>query len=237
MVESRLQRLIRRRRFTEAEMLARTFKLPLQDLHKAKATFFTELLSPWREPKPDDVEVKETLEELTKVLRQVEDLNFVVECCVTAALPKLNELRYPLFFFGRSNVCVTVGAFLRSLLLLARDAIRNNSSQQDVNLDLMARVSSTLQRLETFLLTPESGESRSDRNADIDQWVQFSRAEMSAECAKRLSSGRLDQAKTIWDRHRSEFSLDPSTVQSFLDAMASKWDVKVKYCTHNGPRS
>ncbi len=91
--EARLQRLIRRRRFAEAEEMALAFSLPMDELHTAKATWLMERLSPWRVPEPSEHEVAELLDDLRTVLTKVTDLNFVVQCCVTAALPKLDQLR------------------------------------------------------------------------------------------------------------------------------------------------
>ncbi len=108
------------------------------------------------------------------------------------------------------------------MLLLARDTIRNNCGGDEINLDLMAVVSRTLQRLETFLLV--SAEESKD---DVNAWVRFSRASMLDECRGFLSAGRIDAAQLVWDRHRSEFNVNGATVEEMLAILPATWDVEV----------
>ena len=87
------------------------------------------------------------MNDLKSTLLKVENLDYIVRCCVTAALPELGQIR--------------------DLLLLARETIRNNQESQEVSLDLMVKVSLALQRIETFSLAYDEG--------SIDDWVRFSR--------------------------------------------------------------
>ena len=77
---------------------------------------------------------------------KMNDLNFVVELCVTAAVPDLT--------------------MSRNLLTFARKKIVNNSGV--VSEKLMLKVGETLHRLETFVLLQE-GED------DVELWLEFTR--------------------------------------------------------------
>ena len=212
-LEARLERLIRRQKFGEAEKFARQYKLPVEPVYRGKSASILERLSPWRKEPFSQGEEDELMQELKKTLGKVSDLAYLVEWCVTAAVPKLSQLR--------------------SLLHLARDTIRNNAKMDDVvGIDLMARVSRALKRLKTFTLCfPET------ECGAIDEWICFSRADLRVECKKLLHFGKEREAILVWNRHKVEYIGDISceAVKEFLDLLPSsvwKLEPRLNWLSH-----
>ena len=85
-------------------------------------------------------------------------------------------------------------------------------ADQDLENSLMARVSHTLHRLETFGFIQNASDAGTDvqkrRSSEshqldsINAWIEFSRAEMFLECCRRLGGGQLKAAMLIWKRHQ-----------------------------------
>ncbi len=215
-LEARLQRLLKRQRFKEAEALVNNFKLPIAPLHQAKTTWLVGKLSPWRDPAPGEAEARELLQELKTTLLHITDLDYVVQCCLAAALPKLEDIR--------------------SLLLLARDIIRKSHEcgGGGTSLDLLTTVSRSLQKLETFgLVSASSGgedvSSFSSATADVDRWTKFSRSCMLEECRRLLRIGRMEAAALVWQRHRGEFvDMGAEDVAEMLALIPTGLDMEVR---------
>ena len=198
-LEARLERLVRRQKFEEAEKFARQYKLPVEPVHRGKSAWIMERLSPWRKKPFIEGEEDELMEELKGTLGKFDDLAYLVECCVTAAVPQLSQLR--------------------SLLHLARDTIRNNAKMDDVvGFDLMSRVSRALKRLKTFTLCFPERKCGAD-----DEWIGFSRADLRVECKKLLNLGKEREAILVWNRHKVEFidDMNCEAVKEFLDLIPS----------------
>ena len=107
--EARLTRLLRRGKFDEAEKFAKLSRLSLEEVHQAKAAWLMEQLSPWtvqKDKQNDDKSKEDLFEDLKKTLLAMEDLEYMVRCSVTAAMPSLK--------------------LTRELLVLARTVIQNN---------------------------------------------------------------------------------------------------------------
>ena len=177
--EQRLQRLLKRLKFDEAEKFAASFKLPLEPVHQARAAHLLTFLSPWKAPDPARPHAA-VMAELEATLTKMTDLNFVVELCVTAAAPSL--------------------AMTRDLLNFARRKIENNPGS--VSEQLLLRVGRTLHRLETFVLVhPDPG----DLVDTVDTWMEFTRAAMLGQVETLLARGDLERALLVWIRHQAEF--------------------------------
>ena len=212
-LEARLERLVRRQKFEEAEKFARQYKLPVEPVHRGKFAWIMERLSPWRKDPFGEGEEDDLMKELKRTLGKFDDLAYLVECCVTAAVPKLSQLR--------------------SLLHLARDTIRNNAKMDDVvGFDLMVRVSRALKRLKTFTLCfPEN------QSGSIDEWISFSRADLCVECKKLLKLGKEREAILVWNRHKVEFidHMNCESVREFLDLVpSSEWKIepRLRWLSH-----
>ena len=149
-----------------------------EQIYKAKSAWLLDHLSPWRQEdmaRPH----KGLLEELKTTFGRMLDLDYVVELCVTAALPSL--------------------PMTRELLLFARTKIENNVDT--ISEALMLRVGNTLHRLETFSLVQGEGEASSL----VDQWMEFTRACMLNMVEQALTQGDLSKALLLWIRHQAEF--------------------------------
>ena len=95
--EARLARLIKRSKFDEAEKFANSFKLDKEQVFQAKAPWLLNFLSPWKAEDPSSPH-REAYQQLEDTLTKMIDLNFVVELCVTAAMPSLAMTRDLLTF-------------------------------------------------------------------------------------------------------------------------------------------
>ena len=200
-LEARLQRLIRRQKFDEAINFAKLFRLSVETVYQAKANNLLEQLSPWKTEKLSDKEEENLIVELKECLKKLNDLDFMVQCCITAALPKLDQIR--------------------SLLTLGRETIRNNADKS-LSVDLMVNVSLTLQKLETFNLARPQG--------TIDEWIEFSRSRPLDECLEFLKGGNLNAVLIMWSRHKPDISvdLDSDVILEMLDSISPKWSVEEK---------
>ena len=83
-LEARLERLVRRLKFDEAEKFARQYKLPVAPVHRGRTSHIMERLSPWRKEPFADGEEDRLVEELKRSLGNFDDLAYLVECCATA---------------------------------------------------------------------------------------------------------------------------------------------------------
>ena len=190
--EARLARLLKRLKFEEAEKFAASFNLDKEQIHHARASWLLNFLSPWKPEDPSQPHTK-VIRELETTLTKMTDLNFVVDLCVTAAVPSLS--------------------MTRDLLNFARRKIENNP--EDVTERLLLRVGQTLHRLETFVLIQTGGEGE----GGMDTWMEFTRASMLTSIENLISRGDLERARLLWIRHQAEFKdkLDASLVSRLLD--------------------
>ncbi|TRY72764.1 hypothetical protein TCAL_00185 [Tigriopus californicus] len=198
-LEARLHRLIRRNKFDEAFKFAHNFKLPVQDVHQAKISWLLEQLSPWRETTLDESEASLLLTDLKETLSKLTDLDFIVQCCINAALRNLNDVE--------------------ELLKLARNIIQSNVGKE-MNIQLMITVSRTLQRLETFNMALDG--------AGAEEWMAFLRADLFQMFLNSVRECKLEQSLIIWNRHKPEFSksFDSEHVVMCLEMIPRTWSVE-----------
>ena len=155
-------------------------------------------LSPWKVEGGLREDTQVLLQELQACLAKMQDRDWVVECCVTAALPSLPATR--------------------QLLLFARGCVENNL--EGVREGLLLRVSRTLHRLETFSLLQGAGDS-------VEQWLDFCRADMLSLVLASLRQGALARALLLWTRHLAEFQarLSLDRVRELLEAAPDTQDL------------
>ncbi|XP_035724093.1 kinetochore-associated protein 1-like [Vespa mandarinia] len=207
----RLERLLKRRQFKEAEMFAKKFNLSLESIHISKAILFTEQLSPW---------AKETsglinLDILINTLNEISDMKFVINCC--------------------TNVIMFDYKQMKKLLLYARQRIIDNSKDnmnviQSEQLNLLRSINTAIHKLETFEILYETlvaNEYTADQT--LNEWIRFSRADLLEECKIRLDMGELEAAALIWSRHLPDIekNLSIETVQDILKTISDKISLKV----------
>jgi len=129
---TRLRRLLAKRRFSEAESFAKKFNLDVQSVYREHAGHLAAKLSA---PAGDvgDV-VDELISELTRCLGRLDDVPFVVDCCISTALPEL----------WATN----------QLLTLAHDRLsKSNDSFSEPNDSLAAQLREASRRLAAFQVT------------------------------------------------------------------------------------
>ena len=190
--EARLARLLKKCKFDEAERFAESFSLDKEQVYKAKSVYLLNFLSPWKAEDPAWPHDK-VLDLVKTCLDKMTDSNYVVEFCVTAAVPSL--------------------VMTRDLITFARKKIA--SSEEEVMETLLLRVGNTLHRLETFTLAVSQADS------DIDQWLDFMRASMLKTVKNFVSRGDLSRAQLVWVRHQAEFRemLEVETVRDLLERL------------------
>eukprot|EP00095_Tigriopus_kingsejongensis_P006550 maker-scaffold515_size150689-snap-gene-0.33 protein:Tk06550 transcript:maker-scaffold515_size150689-snap-gene-0.33-mRNA-1 annotation:"kinetochore-associated protein 1" len=201
-LEARLHRLIRRNKFEEALNFAKNFKLPFQDVYQAKIAWILERLSPWREEAMDPSANEELLEDLKATLGKITDLDYVVQCCINAALSNLDDVK--------------------DLLFLARTIIQNNVDKE-LSLQLMISVSRTLQRLETFKMA--------FYESSVEDWMAFARADLYQIFLNLVQDAKLEQSLIIWNRHKPEFYAEEfqrHQVLECLESVPKSWRVEQK---------
>lgn len=84
-LEARLDRLVHRQRFDEAEKFARDFKLPVEQVHRGRTAWLLERLSPWRKKEMSAEEEEELMQKLKETLKKIRYknslwFNFLI-CC------------------------------------------------------------------------------------------------------------------------------------------------------------
>ena len=99
--EVRLDRILRRNKFVEAEKFAESFGLSKEDIYKRKVAWIRERLSPWSTDDRSDDQV--LFDDLKKSLDKIEDIDFVMECCSLAALPSI-DMNRQLLVFARQKI-------------------------------------------------------------------------------------------------------------------------------------
>ena len=176
--EARLQRLIKRAKFTDALSFAQTFNLEPEPVFMAQAASLVTRLSPWKLEGKQEEDCDSLLKELMTCLGRMNNLDYIIETCVTAALPTIKATR--------------------KLLLFARSVIEANVTR--VKEDLRLKVSFALHRLETFTLLT------SGTLATIEPWLEFCRAEVLDLVESALTQGDVTKALLLWTRHMVECS-------------------------------
>jgi len=133
--EVRLERILRRGRFDEAETFATTFKLNKDTVYKRKIAWTMEQLSPWNSALSHQ-EKEDLFRQLKLDLDKVTDTEFVIECCSMAALPTIQ--------------------MSKDILIYARTKIGERS--EELSSDHMMRIGKTMHRLQTFIISGHGGD-------------------------------------------------------------------------------
>ena len=127
---------MRRNKFEEAELVARINGLDYEKIYQTKSSWLTEKLSPWKALDNQAAFLKDyhaNLNELRKILGHMKNLDYMVRCCVGMILPSLKDTR--------------------DIIVLARKLTQQHLDKENFDQNLLSCISSTLQRLETFIYT------------------------------------------------------------------------------------
>ncbi|KAK2580274.1 hypothetical protein KPH14_012521 [Odynerus spinipes] len=203
----RLERLLKRRKFEEAEIFAKKFNLSMENIYFSRAMLLVEQLSPWTKKRSDLI----NFNLLINTLSQINDVQFVVNCCINAIMSDHKQMK--------------------KLLLYARQRIIDNNKDLLQNEQLNLRhINSAIHRLETFEVLYETlivNEYTEDQT--LNEWIRFSRMNLLDECKIRLSIGELEAAALIWSRHLPDIAKNVSTktVQDILKTISDKISLTV----------
>lgn len=193
--EGRLQRMLYKGLFVEAEEFARQFELDMQPVYKAKAKHLLDILS--KENVTDNSTEEDPclvhIEELKTCFCAIDDDEYVVDCCLSSAIPSL-ELLLDVFEHAKMR--------LKNRMTLNHDAHR-----------LMKKLTETTHRLGTLQMA--FGGSR----FAIARWKFFQEADLVDEMARCLQKGLIGAVWLIWTRHCGYFQsrLSCIRVTEFLD--------------------
>lgn len=78
-----LKKLLKQKRYSDAEAIAKKYKLDTEKIYKEKVLHYLSFLN----QKLDIKEANERQVELVKILDLIDDVNFVIECCFQAQFP------------------------------------------------------------------------------------------------------------------------------------------------------
>ncbi|KAK3922038.1 Kinetochore-associated protein 1 [Frankliniella fusca] len=190
----RLERLLVRKKFQDAETLANNFGLDLTPVHMARAQNWLSLMEPWGRNYSDD-DVNELLKSLLNELDKIADLDFVCNCCVSAVPPSHH---------AASSMLEYAQKRLEMFYL-------NNPEFETKVSEWSGNVCASMLRLETFNLLKTSW--------NVEEWLDFCRADLMRILQAFVKEGTLSEASIIWCRHKSSFRSflgDDYTIQCLL---------------------
>ncbi|XP_015182547.1 PREDICTED: kinetochore-associated protein 1 [Polistes dominula] len=206
-----LERLLKRRRFEEAENFAKRFNLSLESIHISKAMLLVEQLNPWSKKTSEEI----NLNVLINTLNQINNLQFIITCCTNALMIDYKQMK--------------------KLLLYARQRIVDNNKDnmnmiQNEHINLLKSINTAVHKLETFEILYETlivNEYTLDQT--LNEWLRFSRADLFEECQIRLTKGELEAAALIWSRHLPDIeqNLSIQTVRNILQIIPDKISLNV----------
>lgn len=177
--ESRLQRMLRKKCFDEAEEFAKQYELDLQLVYQAKTDYLLDLLSPRSTTNLDEGSAVTHVLALKECCGLVTDDGFVVDRCISAALPSL-EMTHDL---------------LEHIKMRLKEKRPNGPEVSR----LMKKVTETAHRLGTFQMVFTDGSYSGFK------WEGFRNVNMLQKLINYLEHGRMHAVSTIWKRHRSDF--------------------------------
>ncbi|XP_015120156.1 kinetochore-associated protein 1 [Diachasma alloeum] len=190
----RLQRLLRRQKFSEARDFAKKFGLNEEMVFHAEARMLMERLQPSVHAE-EFVDVEVFLETLDKI----KDVEFVYECCKNALTRDYRETRR-LIVYARRRIVEFMGS----------SEGKSHQGQEGLS-KLLSHVSETLRKLETFEIIHAGESPEGHPEESIEEWNRFSRSNLLEECTRHLSLGELDAAALIWIRHTPSISPQMTT--------------------------
>ena len=97
--ELRLERLLRREKFEEAEAFAKKYNLSTESIYCAKAALYVNRSGPWTEGSTEIF----NLDEFISVLDKINDIKFVCDCCNNALMPNYNQTKR-LLLYARQRI-------------------------------------------------------------------------------------------------------------------------------------
>uniref|UniRef100_A0A1B6C8P9 RZZ complex subunit KNTC1/ROD C-terminal domain-containing protein n=3 Tax=Clastoptera arizonana TaxID=38151 RepID=A0A1B6C8P9_9HEMI len=207
--EFRLQRILRKGRFEEAEKFAQTFNLNVELVYKAHVQYLMQRLQ--RSSKSGE-NLKKSFDQFMILLDKITDKEFVSVCCISAIppdFPSINEL----LKYGRN--CLS------------------NMSKCQINKQsaLIQNINSVSERLYTYQIIY--------KYVDFENWLNFMEVDLIQECRKHLKKGEIREFVVIWSRHEYEIKrkLNDNDVELLLVEIPTSLPVEdtILLLQHIGP--
>ncbi|EDO42982.1 predicted protein [Nematostella vectensis] len=185
----RLFRLLHKGKFDEAEKFARQFNLDEELVFKVKANSLFDTLS-----KSSGQGGESSLLQLQECLSKIKEDEYVVESCLQALAPTLEDT-FNILSYARKRVLEKASPTLKSL----------SPSHCLLNKVLQVR-----DRLATFQ------KAYGVANFSGPRWHSFRSADLFNEVVKCFGYGEVHSAVTIWARHQSEFEASMGKLNALL---------------------
>ena len=182
----RVYSLVRKNRYDAALEFSKAFELDVEFVYKAKAsTLVAGISTKISESDSQDklLSVEQLIDDLEKTLQSVNDIEFCVECCLSASPPQLQQVRR-LLAFAKEKIGKVSGK-------------ERNKYSKEINDVLFS-----IHRLETFQMVYEESQFSGHK------WRQFLVGNMLDKVTQALSEEKLSSAAVIWVRHHIEFEND-----------------------------
>ncbi|KAL4233776.1 Kinetochore-associated protein 1 [Mactra antiquata] len=192
--ETRLYRILQKNKFDEAEKFANLFQLDMELVHKVKANFLIDELSPWKCTEHDSDKIATMVTQLWACLDTVGDGLHVAEKCMTAALPTLKDTDKLLSYCNDKHVIMIT-------FQLQKTTCKDSSSKEKQQ-QLLTKLLEIQHRFITFKLI--FGEDLYSG----ERWEQFMHVDLLSESLKWFDERRLDYGFIIWTRHQSCWQSD-----------------------------
>uniref|UniRef100_T1HS01 Rod_C domain-containing protein n=1 Tax=Rhodnius prolixus TaxID=13249 RepID=T1HS01_RHOPR len=117
--EFRLERLLQRGKFKEAENFAKIFSLDIELVYKARIKWLMSRLQLWNKIPLETLDV--IFNDLFSLLKEIKDLEFVAECCLKTVAPKLSKIQQLLeYAIDRIAVIPTKGEVKEAIIICCR---------------------------------------------------------------------------------------------------------------------
>lgn len=202
--ETRLYRILSKKKFEEAVMFAKMYHLEINMVYKVKVNYLLEQLSPWNVKKHSDSDVSQMIEQLWECLQFVKDELELLENCMNSALPTLALTQQMLEHCRK--------------MLIEFPEKHSEAKGKNKQHNLLAKLNEISRRLNTYHMAYGSNQY------SADNWEHFRRADLLQEALHNMRMGNLSVGLTIWVQHQAEWErvLKPSVVDAFLSYIPEK---------------
>ncbi|KXJ05659.1 Kinetochore-associated protein 1, partial [Exaiptasia diaphana] len=173
--ENRFYRLLHKHQFDAAEKFAKQFKLDTELVYKVKANTLLDKVSQWSSSQDhEDFD----FEELKQCLSKIQEDDYVINCCLQAVFPTVEET-YTILQYARE-----------------RASKRDKSSGMICHPHLHNEILGVLNKLVTF------ENAYGIQQFSGSRWHSFQHADLLDEVKSCFGQGEVSSAVIIWRRHQ-----------------------------------
>ncbi|CAC5425573.1 KNTC1 [Mytilus coruscus] len=195
--ETRLYRILHKNRFEEAETFAKLYRLDTELVHKVKALYLLDQLSPWNNNNEEKVQAMST--QFTNCLAYIKDDLHVAEICMRAALSSLKATQKLL-------------DYSKERLLKVSTNKSADPSQKEKQQVLLSKLYEIQHRLVTFKMINGA------ENYSAERWDIFMKSDLMKVMMSMLQQNQLKKGLIILSRHEYEWEkcVTPTVIKNFL---------------------